>query len=86
MQFEEIKYSQPRSGKCSVCGKRTKRMISESATVNPFNRTEQGAEVRVLSDVDMSKGRPKTREEVAADVRAKLAAKAAEPLKCSRCE
>lgn len=77
-------------GTCPGCGKKKVRTLRESATVNPFNRTEQeradGSEPRVLADVDMGKGRPRTREEVAEQVAAKLKARAAKPFACASCE
>lgn len=96
INFDSVKMSQVRSGKCATCGKRTRRNITVEKTVNPFNRTEQpegdyrpGGDAdrpRVLAEVDMSAGRPKTRPEVAADVRAELEARVKAPLLCTGCE
>lgn len=70
--FNAVVSSQVRSGKCAGCGKPTRRNVKVEHTVNPFNKTADG--------------RPKTREEVAADVRAELKQRCSEPLKCSQCE
>lgn len=70
--FDAVVSSQVRSGKCAGCGKKTTRRVKVEHTVNPFNKTADG--------------RPKTRAEVAADVRAELEAKVKEPLCCSGCE
>lgn len=95
-RYPVVKSSQVRAGKCSNCGKRTRRTVLVEKTVNPFNRTSQpkgqyrpggdGDRPRVLAEVDMSKGREKTRGEVLLDVRAELAERVKAPLLCTACE
>lgn len=84
-RFQEVTSSQIKSGICTVCSKRRKRTFKVSKTVNPFNRTEQTHEPKALAEVDMSKGRPKTREEVARDCQSELAALVALPFVCAGC-
>jgi len=40
--FEEIKRSQKIKGTCKKCGKKRVRTVSESMTVNPFNKDADG--------------------------------------------
>ena len=84
--FEEVVVKRVVRGKCPGCGKTKSRTLRDSATVNPFNRTEQDPKARVVADVDMTKGRPKTLDEVRAEVTARVAAMAARPFACAACE
>jgi len=90
VNFQEVVQSCVVSGKCPGCGKRKRRTLSETATVNPFNRTEQtrpdGTEPAVLAEVDPYKGRPKTRAEVARETAERLKRRAAKPFACAACE
>lgn len=55
--FQEIKTVARRTGKCSVCGRRTARSLTFTGTVNPFNKS--------------AAGEVKDRGEVYADVKAR---------------
>lgn len=54
--FEEIVCRAERSGKCTVCGKRWKKVKKFSQTVNPFNKNSDGSQ--------------KNREQIWAELRA----------------
>jgi len=53
INFQEIKYKKDVSGVCIECGKRKKRIISESQTVNPFNKNTDGS-IKNYSEVSQS--------------------------------
>jgi len=42
MIFDEIKERRKVSGVCEKCGKRRSRIISDSQTVNPYNKNKDG--------------------------------------------
>ena len=73
--FEEIKRKQTIKLQCAKCKKVFKRVISKSATVNPFNKNADG--------------QPKTSHEVSIqvseEVQAELRKKLTEPFFCSKC-
>ena len=48
--FEEIKRSQKITKICQVCGKKRTRTITESMTINPFNKDKNG-NVRTKNEV-----------------------------------
>lgn len=70
-KFGEEAFQATRVGFCTVCGKKTRRSCTFSGTVNPLNRVD---------DPSAPGGRrPKTREEVRADVKAEAEAWKPEP-------
>ena len=75
INFNEIKDSLKVSGICEKCGKRRTRTISDSQTVNPFNKNKNGF--------------PKTSFEIREELRKSILEKA-EKLKkhfiCATCE
>jgi hypothetical protein len=72
LKFDEVELKELRAGKCSACGKRTRRRIKVWQTMNPFNVNEAGV--------------PKTREEIVGELREELAEEIRRPLLCSGCE
>lgn len=71
--FDAVNLRTTRSGKCAGgCGKRTRRVILVTQTVNPFNKNKSGV--------------PKSREEILVELRAEIASIKAGPLYCTRCE
>lgn len=75
IRFEEVTYRRTVNTRCTACSKKLRRVVSESQTVNPFNKNPDGS--------------VKTRAEVAQSVMAELR-KAAEFLetygtKCRDC-
>lgn len=71
-KFGEEAYQATRVGTCTVCGKKTRRSSTFSGTVNPLNTVADPAEP--------TGRRPKTREEVRADVKARAEAWKPEPV------
>jgi hypothetical protein len=59
------------TGTCAKCGKKRTRTLTAEQTVNPFNK---GAD-----------GNVKTREQIAREVSAEVAAKASLPFVCASC-
>jgi hypothetical protein len=70
--FDRVHLSATRSGKCSTCGKKTKRTRREEQTVNPYNKTADG--------------RVKTRSDIVPELKAALDKWKATPLHCTACE
>lgn len=70
-KFGEIAVQATRKGVCTVCGRRTVRRCTFTATENPFNTIEDPAEP--------TGRRPKTREEIRAGLRVDAEAWAPEP-------
>jgi len=58
MKFHEIKESSKVGGTCKLCGKKRVRTVSNSQTLNPFNRNKNGE--------------PKNHMEIAFEIRAKI--------------
>ena len=50
IRFQEVSLYGEKSGKCVVCGKRTKRSKKVTHTVNPFNKNEDGT-IRTYDEV-----------------------------------
>lgn len=75
INFEEIRRKQIVKGVCYKCNKRRQRILNEWATINPFNKDENGF--------------AKTRQEIVIEVETKLDKKVDELTKnfiCSSCE
>lgn len=71
IKFEEVSSRVVERGKCVVCGKNVRRVISATHTVNPYNRRADGE--------------PKTRQEVLADVQAEVREKSKGPVYHDKC-
>lgn len=75
VQFEAVKSRQKVSYTCVRCNKKRSKVVSTEYTVNPFNKNSEGF--------------PKSRQEVAEDVRVEQARRVAEVQageKCSKCK
>lgn len=70
--FQVVKVTAQKAGKCGICGKRTKRSRTFEASVNPYNKNENGS--------------PKCYSEVHADVSKECDEWLGEPLFCTNCE
>lgn len=70
--FEQIKHTATKHGKCSVCGKRTKRSKTFWQTVNPWNR--------------MHDGEVKSHEMIEQQLTERSEAWKQEPVTCAQCE
>ena len=70
--FQQFHLRRERPGKCAGCGKKTKRVIRISETLNPFNKN--------------AAGNPKTVVEIRESLDAKMKNELAKPLHCIACE
>jgi len=72
IHFEQLQRWTTRSGRCTNCQKHRKRSTRIWATLNPFNVNSRGV--------------PKSREEVIADLDRQLKEWHAKPFVCATCE
>ena len=70
--FEELSISHVRDGRCSACGKRTRRIAKVWQTLNPLNKNAVGV--------------PKSRGEIYQELRVDLDVLLSRPLLCTGCE
>lgn len=73
--YGEVKRQFARNNPCPDCGKKVRRQRTFSQTINPWNKTGEGADRHV-----------KTRDEIWDELAASGAKWQAEPETCSKCE
>jgi len=69
--FEVVSIRREKTAKCSVCGKRLKRVMTFDQTINPYNKNAQ----RMV----------KSREEINVELRVEAEAWMTAPERCSAC-